>query len=241
MSSAAEGPLEGYVLGVCVGRVRPLRARGRIHQTGFVKDPAAGPIPLGPLGLEGDEHDFPDHGGPDQALLVYSVDHYAFWEDEFGIDLPPVGAFGENLTVTGLTEDEVCIGDTFRIGEAVAQVTSPRAPCYKIGLRVDRRELPVRMQEACRTGYMLRVVSGGLLRAGDGMRLISRPADAVTVAEAARVRNVDRDDWEAVARVAALPELSAVMRRTLEARLASREVESDSLRLFGEGRGEPEA
>ena len=241
MSPAAEDRLEGYVLGVCVGKVRPLRARGRIHQTGFMKEPTSAPVPLAPLGLDGDEHDFPDHGGPDQALLVYSVDHYPFWEDEFGIDLAPVGAFGENLTVTGLTEVEVCIGDTFRIGEALAQVTSPRAPCYKIGLRFDRRELPVRMQETCRTGYMLRVVSGDSLRTGDLMRLVSRPSGTVTVAEAARVRNRDRDDWEAVARVAALPELSAVMRRTLETRLASREVESDALRLFGEGRGDPEA
>jgi MOSC domain-containing protein YiiM len=229
------------VLGVCVGRIQPLRSRGRVHQTAFVKEPVEGPVLLGPLGLEGDEHHYPDHGGPDQALLVYSVEHYPFWQREFGLDPAPVGAFGENLTVTGLTEAEVCIGDTFRIGEAVAQVTSPRAPCYKIGARFEQRQLPVRMQETCRTGYLLRVVTGGLLRARDTMQIVSRPADAVTVAEAARVRSRDRDDWEAVARLIARPELAAGMRATLAARLASRDPESDALRLFGEGRGEPES
>ena len=224
----------GRVLGVCVGRIRPMRARDRVHQTAFVKEPSAASVLVGTLGLEGDEHEFPAHGGPDQALLMYSVDHYPFWREESGIEPVPPGAFGENLTVTGLTETQVCIGDTLRIGEVVAQVTSPRAPCYKIGLRFDRRELPVRMQETCRTGYLLRVIEGGLLHSGDTMRLISRPADTVTVAEAARVRNRDRDDWEAVARVAVLPDLAAGMRTTLQARLASRELEPDAFRLFGE-------
>jgi len=234
MNPAAIESLSGRVLGVCVGKVKPMPAGDRVHQTAFVKEPATGPVPLGPLGLEGDEHEFPAHGGPDQALLVYSADHYPFWREEFGIDPAPPGAFGENLTVTGLTEAEVCIGDTFRIGSVLAQVTSPRAPCYKIGARFDRRDLPVRMQETCRTGYLLRVVEGSLLRAGEAMTLVSRPADTVTVAEAARVRAVDRDDWEAVARVAALPEISEVMRRTLQARLTSRQLEPDRFRLFGE-------
>jgi MOSC domain-containing protein YiiM len=234
MEPATPPALEGRVLGVCVGKVQPLPARGRVHRTGFLKYPADGPVRLGPLGLDGDEHDYPEHGGPDQALLVYSVDHYPFWQKEFGINLAPVGAFGENLTVTGLTEEEVCIGDTFRIGEVVAQVTSPRAPCYKIGDRFDRRQLPVRMQETLLTGYMMRVVTEGSLRAGDAMTLLSRPAGTVTVAEAARVRNRDRDDWEAVARVVALPGISGFMRAALEARLASRDPESDAHRLFGE-------
>jgi MOSC domain-containing protein YiiM len=234
LSQRPDLPANGRVLGVCVGRVAALPSRGRVHQTAFIKRPVDGAVLLGPLGLEGDEHHYPEHGGPDQALMVYSVSHYEFWCAEFGIDPEPPGAFGENLTVTGLTEDEVWIGDTFRIGEVVTQVTSPRAPCYKIGDRWDRRDLPVRMQETCRTGYLLRVLSPGLLRAGDSMTLLSRPAGAVTVAEAARVRNRDRDDWEAVARVAALPEISEVMRRTLEARLATRVPEPDSYRLFGE-------
>jgi len=224
----------GRVLGVCVGTVQPLPAQGRVHRTGFLKHPADGPVRLGPLGLEGDEHDYPEHGGPDQALLVYSVDHYAFWQREFGISLAPVGAFAENLTVAGLTEAEVCLGDVFGIGDAVVEVTSPRAPCYKIGARYDLRELPVRMQDTLRTGYLLRVIEEGSIRAGDEITLLSRPAGTVTVAEAARVRNRDRDDWEAAARIAALPTLAAGMRATLRARLETRELEPDGPRLFGE-------
>lgn len=225
--------LSGRVLGVCVGKVKQMPARGGFHRTAFIKEPATGPVILGPLGLEGDEHEFPAHGGPDQALLAYSVDHYPFWRAEFGIDPESPGAFGENLTVTGLAETLVCIGDVFRIGEAVAQVTSPRAPCYKIGARFDRRELPMRMQETCRTGYLLRMIEPGPLGPGAEMTLVARSDGAVTVAEAARVRNCDRDDWEAVARVAALPALAAGMRATLEARLTSRELESDRVRLYG--------
>jgi len=234
MENHRKTALSGMVIGVCVGRVRPMPAAGRVHHTAFVKEPVPGPVALGPLGLEGDEHHYPDHGGPDQALLVYSADHYPAWATELGLDLAASGAFGENLTVTGLTETEVSIGDVFSIGPVVAQVTSPRAPCYKIGARFGHRDLPLRMQDTDRTGYLMRVLTPGMLQAGETMALLSRPEQTVTVAEAARVRNVDRDDWEAVGRVAAIPELAAGMRATLEARLASREPEPDEFRLYGE-------
>jgi len=232
----------GTVLGVCIGRVRPLEAGGRIHRTAFVKVPATEPVTLSVLGLEGDEHQYPAHGGPDQALLVYSADHYPRWAEEFGLDLPEAGAFGENLTVVGLTEEEVCIGDTFALGdEVVVQVTSPRSPCYKIGLRYDRRQLPLRMQETSRPGYLMRVLVEGELRTGDRMRLIERPSSALSVAEAARVVNRDRDDWPVVERLAAMPELAEAMRQTLTARLTSRDRDGDEHRLFGQGEGEPVA
>jgi len=226
--------IEGRVAGVCVGTVADLADGGRVHRTAFVKQPAAGPVTLGVLGLTGDEHHYPDHGGPDQALLVYSRDHYGAWSEEFGLDLPEVGAFGENLTVEGLVETEVCIGDSFRIGEAVVQVTSPRSPCYKIGARYGRRTLPVRMQETSKPGYLMRVLAAGTLEAGMTARLVERPAATVTVAEAARVYNRDRDDWQAVARLAAIPELAAAMRARLQARLAAREPGDERDRLYGD-------
>lgn len=228
----------GRVLGVCAGPVQSLRAGGRVHQTGFVKAPILGRARVGTLGIEGDEHIYHAHGGPDQALLVYSHDHYSFWRTEHHLDLPDVGAMAENLTVEGLTESQVCIGDTFHIGEVVAQITSPRTPCYKIGLRYGDRDLPVVMQDLSNSGYLMRVITGGTVGAGDSMVLTDRPADTMTVAEAARVVARDRDDWDTIERLAALPGLAEAMRAKLRGLLQGRVVENEDARLFGEGEGD---
>lgn len=236
---ATEHDVSGRVLALCVGMVRPLESRGRIHRTAIVKRPVIGSASVGLLGVAGDEHQYPDHGGADQALLAYSADHYPFWRDQFGIDLPPGGAFGENLTLVGLDEDSVCIGDTLLIGAVVAQITSPRSPCYKIGARYHRRDLPVVMQQTLRPGYLLRVLVEGRLQAGLEVELVDRPADTMTVAEAARVVNRDRDDWPAVDRLVRIPELAAALREKLRARLDGRDRGSDEERLFGEEEGDP--
>ena len=222
----------GRVVAVSAGTAGPLTFDGKTDRSAFVKAPLVGPVAVGPLGIEGDEHVFAAHGGPDQALLVYSQDHYPSWRSR-GYDLPEVAAFGENLTVAGLTEDLVHLGDTFQIGSVTARVTCPRIPCYKIGYRYGDPGLPVAMQDALNPGYMLGVVEPGTLAAGDEMRLIDRGAGSVTVAEAARVVARDRDDWEGVAGVAAVPALAEAMRRQLLARLERRTLGDDRLRLFG--------
>ena len=226
--------LSGHVVAVSAGRAQALRFDGREDRSAFVKKPIEGPVHIGELGIEGDEHVFELHGGPDQALLVYSSDHYSFWTDEYGLELPPVSAFAENLTVTGLTEDIVMIGDVFRIGGVTAQVTIARGPCYKIGYRYRDRRLPVVMQDLLIPGYMMRILETGYLQAGDEMRLIERQDGSVTVAEAARVESRDRDDWEAAAHLASLPYAADALRRELAARVAERDRRDHSLRLFGE-------
>lgn len=230
----------GRVLGVSVGAVRPLRADHRVHQTGFVKEPVSGRVTVGTLGIKGDEHIYHAHGGPDQALLVYSHDHYPFWREEHQLDLPDIGAMAENLTVAGLTETGVCIGDTFRIGEVVAQITSPRNPCYKIGLRYGDRDLPVVMQDRSIGGYLMRVIEEGTVGAGDSMTLLVRPGETMTVAEAARVVSRDRDDWATIERLTLLPDLAEAMRTKLQGLLQNRVVENEDARLYGEGEGDPE-
>ncbi len=232
--------LSGRVVAVYVGAVQGLEARGRVHQTAFVKEPVAGPVRLSALGLEGDQHVYHDHGGVDQALLVYSLDHYTFWRDEHNLDLPAAGAFAENLTVEGLIETEVFIGDTFQIGDVATQVTSPRNPCYLIGVRYDNKKLPAVMQDAGNTGYLLRVISEGEIKGGDRVTLIDRPAETMTVREAGRVLSTDRDDWPTIERLIAIPELADAMRLKLEARLAKRALDSEAIRLYGEGEGEGE-
>jgi MOSC domain-containing protein YiiM len=133
---------------------------------------------------------------------------------EPGTELPP-GAFGENLSVGGLLEDRVCIGDTFALGGATVQVNQPRGPCYKIAARWGYKTLPDLMAKAGISGFYLRVLEEGRVRAGDEMTLTDRRSD-VTVAEVMRVTYRDRRDREGLARVIAVPELAAGWRVSLE-------------------------
>ena len=224
--------LVGLIRAVCVGAVGELTFGRRSIDTAFVKGPVEGPLRLGELGFPGDEHVYEDHGGPDMAALVYPFEHYSYWR-EFGLDLPDAGAFGENLTVTGLVESDVHLGDIFEVGTSVVQVTQPRAPCYKIAARYGSRDLSITVQNEGLIGYLLRVLVQGDVSAGDSMRLVARDSHGVTVAEAGRVANVDRNDLEAVARVLAVDALGSSTRRKLTARMASRaEVGLDTDRLF---------
>ncbi|MGB8020539.1 MAG: MOSC domain-containing protein [Candidatus Nanopelagicales bacterium] len=187
--------LSGALLAVSVGRVGVLRGRDRDIVTAFKKDPVPGPVRLGRLGLAGDEHaDGRHHGGPDKAVCVYPQEHHGFWEQRLALRLPASGEFGENFTVTGLVEQDVWLRDVFGVGDALVQVTVPRAPCYKIAARHGEPRLAVLVQEAGYTGYMLRVLREGDVEAGQGMDLVDRAGPGVTVAEANRVLNVDKRD-----------------------------------------------
>jgi MOSC domain-containing protein YiiM len=209
--------LHGAVLGVCVGRTGMLTSGRREVSTAFVKSPLVGPVHLGVLGFPGDEHVYEDHGGLDMAVLVYPHEHYAHWRS-LGLELPDVGAMAENLTVSGLVETDVHLGDVFTLGTALVQVCQPRSPCFKLGARFGRPDVPVQMQDTGYTGYLLRVISEGSVAAGDVLVLVKRTSD-VTVAEAGRVANVDRHDLDGARRVLAVDGLGASTRRKLEARL----------------------
>jgi len=224
--------LVGHVRAVCVGEVGALTLGRRSIESAFVKTPVEGPLLLGELGFPGDEHVYKDHGGPDMAALVYPFEHYSYWR-ESGLDLPEAGAFGENLTVTGLVESDVHLGDIFEVGTSVVQVTQPRAPCYKIAACYGDRDLSITVQDEGLIGYLLRVLVEGDVSAGDAMRLVDRDSHGVTVAEAGRVANVDRNDLEAAARVLEVDALGSSTRRKLTARMASHvEVGLDADRLF---------
>lgn len=218
--------VSGTVRAVCVGRKGTLQAGGRRIATAFVKTPVDGPVPVTTLGLPGDEHVYREHGGAEMALLAYAHEHYARWR-ALGIALPEAGAMGENLTLTGMVETDVHVGDTFAVGPTVVvQVTQPRSPCSKIAARYGRPDLAVQVQEAGATGWLLRVLTEGSVAAGDRVVLVDREPHGVTVAEAGRVLHLDRenrenrDDRDDVRRVLAVASLGVVTRRKLEARLA---------------------
>ena len=205
---------------VCVGRIGELDSGGRAIASAFVKRAVEGRARLHSLGVEGDEHAYGGHGGEDGAVLVYSRDHYPFWR-ELGVDIPDAGAFAENLTVEGLTEAEVHIGDTFEVGSCTVQVTEPRSPCYKIAARYGRKDISIVVQETGFTGYLMRVLREGDVVAGDEMRLVERDTSHdCTVAEAGRIVNVDRNDLDGARRLLRIGALSAAIKRTLAARIA---------------------
>lgn len=222
--------LVGRVLAVRVGEVRMQHWSGRDISTGAEKQAQQHPVLATPEGLVGDaQGNLKVHGGPDKAICCYPAEFYPQWQAE-GIDVPE-GAFFENLTLTGLTDDDVHLGDVLTVGSAVVQVTQPRRPCTTVSARWSNRELPRLMQSRGRTGYYLRVLEAGEIKAGDAMVLTERQPASVSVAEVNRVMNVDRLDRAGIRRVLNSPELPDRWRTQLERRLNYGELTDETARL----------
>ena len=211
------------VVSVNVGLPRTVRWKGRDVTTGIFKEPVEGRIPLRRLNLDGDRQaDLSVHGGATKALYAYPLEHYAFWYDELGEELT-LGAFGENLTVEGLPlEEEVAVGDRFRISTAELVVTQPRVPCYKLGLRFGRKDMVKRFLATRRTGYYLAVEVEGDVGAGDRVETLARHPARIPVAEIMRVYASDRDDLETIERLIALDALPEDWRRYFEKKLTEK-------------------
>lgn len=209
------------VLSIQVGRPRRYGTEGaadpneRHWTSGIAKTPVAGPVHLGLTNLTGDEQaDRESHGGPDKAVLAYAASHYPLWRADLGRDLP-FGAFGENLTVLGLDEGTVCLGDVFSLGAARLEVSQPRQPCWKLARRWGIHDLTARVEATGRTGWYLRVLEEGSVEAGQPLRLIARPHPEWTVARATAAMRNRKADPHSAAALAACPALSASWRQTL--------------------------
>ena len=162
------------------------------------------------LGLVGDSQaDLRFHGGRNKAVLVYSGDHYPDWRSELGIAEMGPGGFGENLTVAGADERSVCIGDHWRIANVLFEVSQPRQPCWKLGRRWRRPDLPKRTVVSGRTGWYCRVLEEGELDAGLAMTLERRPHPEWTIVAANRVMYTKQADSEVIRALIGLPELSS--------------------------------
>jgi MOSC domain-containing protein YiiM len=171
------------LLSVNLATERVVRYRGGEVRTGIYKEPAAGRVRLGMLGLEGDFQADPSvHGGPEKASYVYPWEHYPYFRELLGRpDLSP-GFFGENLTTEGLLEDEVRVGDVFRVGTAVVKITTPRTPCFKLGAKVGSPAFVATFLNSRRLGFYLSVVEEGEVGAGDSIRRIGAEAEGPTLA-----------------------------------------------------------
>ncbi|CAN0370970.1 unnamed protein product, partial [Ectocarpus sp. 4 AP-2014] len=165
--------------------------------TAFFKTPVAGPIAVGPTGLEGDQvAETRVHGGKDKAVCVYSADRFGHWRADLGLSEAEFGpaAFGENFTVTGLDESTACLGDRWRIGTATFEVSQPRQPCWKLARRWKTKDLTLRVQQTGYTGWYLRVVETGTVTAGDTIAVVENPLPEWTITRANEVMYNLKDD-----------------------------------------------
>jgi MOSC domain-containing protein YiiM len=173
------------IVSVQVGMPRELQEEKRAYMTAIFKSPPPGPVWVGASNVEGDaQADLKHHGGPDRAVLSYSVDHYPVWRDEQPQFDFPNGCFGENLSVVGLDETNVCIGDVYEVGETVLEVTYPRVPCYKLNGRSGIPALLTRVIATGRIGWFHRVLQEGRVAAGQALTLRNRPHPEWTIARA---------------------------------------------------------
>lgn len=198
------------LVSVSVGLPREVVWKGKTVSTGIFKTPVDGPIALRRHNLEGDRQaDLSVHGGPTKAVLLYPAQHYDIWRDELADAELAHGSFGENFTVEGVDEETVFIGDEFRVGNTRLRVTEPRMPCFKLGIRFDRADMPKLFLKSQRTGFYFGVVEEGMVEAGDALERVDENPDGLRVADVTRLYTTERTN-EALLRkaisVEALPE-----------------------------------
>src|ERR1700753_431532 len=177
------GAAVGKLLSVNVGLPRDIAWEGRTVHTAIWKSPVDEPRMVRRLNIDGDKQgDLNAHGGEHRAVYVYQHDSYAYWERELGRDDFVTGQFGENFTIEGPSDEEVCIGDRFRIGTAEFEVTQPRVTCYRLGMRMEEPRMPQLLVAHRRPGFYLRVLKEGVVEAGDAIERIAEGPEQMSVA-----------------------------------------------------------
>lgn len=181
-----------HVVSVNVGAVRTVDNHGRPVTTGIFKEPVAGRVAVRGVNIAGDDQaDRRVHGGPDRAIYAYASEDYRWWSAELGRAMPP-GTFGENLTTAGIDPNAALIGERWRIGSVLVQVTVPRVPCYKLAMKMGDPQFVKRFADALRPGPYLAIVEEGDLAAGDAVEVVHAPAHTLTIREMTRIYLFDR-------------------------------------------------
>jgi MOSC domain-containing protein YiiM len=186
------------IVSVNVGQPRPIPSRGKQVMTGIFKEPVSGRVAARGTGLDGDVQANPKvHGGFDKAVYAYAREDYDWWEGELERSMDP-GTFGENLTTAGVDLNEALVGERWRVGSTVLEVSEPRFPCFKLGHRMGTQRFVKQFGQARRTGTYLRIIEGGELGAGDEIEVESRPDHGVTIGLFADAYLGDRDRLDEV-------------------------------------------
>ncbi|OAS24393.1 MOSC domain-containing protein [Paenibacillus oryzisoli] len=211
------------ITSINVGLPQIITYQGKELTTGIYKTPVSSSLFVSKIQMDGDgQADLTVHGGVDKAICVYPEEHYAYWESLRGHKLE-AATFGENLTIRGLQEHEVHIGDTFAIDEVIVQVSQPRQPCHKLAKRMDWPEATLYVQETGYTGYYFRVLKEGFIAPDSKMKLVARDEAGVTVAFANHIKYHDKVNREAIKRVLTVDALSDSWKQSFRKRLAELE------------------
>jgi len=214
------------LLSVNVGLPRDIEWRGRIVHTGIWKEPVHGACRVRRLNLEGDgQGDLNGHGGEQRAVFVYQIESYLYWEERLSRSDFTHGQFGENFTVEDLPDDEVCIGDRYRIGTAAFEVTQPRVTCYRVGIRTNEPQMPAFLTSSGRPGFYFRVIEEGEVQAGDPIVLISRGPEQMTIAEVNALLYSSHHPRDQLERALRIPALSPGWRGSFEALTRSQDAQ----------------
>ena len=196
------------LLSVNVGLPREITVGGKTVRTSIWKHPVQGRVHVSTLNLDGDQQsDLTVHGGVDKAVYLYPSEHYAYWRAESPEIELPWGAFGENFSAEGILEDQIRIGDRLRVGSAEFMVTQPRMPCFKLGIRFNRRDIVKRFLESKRTGFYLAVLREGEVGQGDEIDFIEKQESGVTITEIVNLYSTDSKNQELLRRATELPAL----------------------------------
>jgi ferredoxin-NADP reductase/MOSC domain-containing protein YiiM len=199
----------GRLVSVNVGMPKNVQWRGKTVYTGIWKNPVEGPVMVRRLNIDGDgQGDLAGHGGEQRAVMVYQTESYGFWKSYLGRDDLEPGHFGENFTVTGLADNEVCIGDRYRIGDAEFEVTQPRVTCFRVGLRLNEPEMPNLLVAQHRPGFYFRVITEGKVRAGDDIVRTRRGRHELSVADIDALLYLPNRNIEQLRKIVDVPALS---------------------------------
>jgi ferredoxin-NADP reductase/MOSC domain-containing protein YiiM len=227
------------LLSVNVGMPQDVSWQGRTVHTGAWKSPVHGPRMVRRLNIDGDgQGDLAGHGGEIRAVLVYQLQSYQYWQKQLGRDDLAFGMFGENFTVDGLPDGEVCIGDRYRIGEAEFEVTQPRVTCYRVGMRLGEPAMAALLVAHHRPGFYLRVLSEGRVQAGDGITLVRKGPEELSVADIDALLYLPGRDPEKLRRALNIPALSPGWQQSFR-ELAARPAELAGPRQPGQEPGWP--
>jgi len=209
------------LVSVNVGQPRDVSWQGRTVRTAVWKSPVAGPVMVRRDNVDGDaQADEVGHGGEHRAVFVYQLDSYRYWAEHLGRDDFSCGQFGENFTVDGLSDDGVCIGDRYRIGEAIFEVTQPRVTCFRIGIRMNEPEMPSLLVAHHRPGFYFRVLTEGRVQSGDVIERLLVGPQQVSVADVDALLYLPHKSAQTLQRALRIPALSAGWRMSFEAMAA---------------------
>jgi ferredoxin-NADP reductase/MOSC domain-containing protein YiiM/ferredoxin len=210
----------GTLVSVNVGMPKDVPWQGRTVFTGVFKEPVTGPRRVRQLNVDGDgQGDLAGHGGEQRAVFVYQTDSYRYWERELGRDDFVHGQFGENFTVQGLGDDEVCIGDRYQIGTAVFEVSQPRVTCYRVGIRMNDPRIPALLVSHHRPGFYFRVLEEGEVQPGNEILKVASGPEQMTVAEVSALLYLPSHPRQQLLRALRIPALSVGWQASLHALL----------------------